>query len=431
MERHPSAPWGLAEDIAPGRRRLGVMLCSSPLHQLLLADLEVPLIATSANRGDEPMAIEREGVGSMADYVLDHDRPIARPVDDSLVAWISGGPRVIRRARGLAPEPLELPFELACPVLALGGHQKVAITLGFGSRAVTSQHLGDMSTLVNRGLLEQTIDDLSSLHGVRPELVAHDLHPDYFTTLWAERCGLPRVAVQHHHAHLAAALCEHGVEQEALGIIWDGTGCGLDGTVWGGEFLLGDRRGFRRVGWLRPFSLPGGELAAREPSRCAAGLLSELDGPRQPGLPWTTSAGRLFDGVASLLGFQGSCSYEGQAAAYLEEIAAAGEHGAYPMPLRGEVLDWAPTLQAVREQRDQPGLASARFHRSLVEGAVALASHVGCPRVVLSGGCFQNRLLLECLYRELGKKRFEVYVPSQFPCNDGGLSLGQLAVAAG
>lgn len=434
MERCAESESLVDSGVAPGQSRLGVMLCSSPLHHVLLAALDSPLVVTSGNRAGEPLALTAEGMDQLSDAILDHDRPIARPVDDSVVAVMGGAPRVIRRARGLAPEPLRLPFSLSQPVLAVGGHQKVTVTLGYGDMAVTSQHLGDMGTLANRSFFERTIADLCHLQGVEPEIVVHDCHPDYFTTMWAERSGRRLHGVQHHHAHLAAALCELGVDGEALGIIWDGTGHGPDGTIWGGEFLLGDMSGFQRVAWLRPFDLPGGELATRQPARCASGLLTELDLPAPHPIvaaPRTTSAGRLFDGVAALLGFPGDCSYEGQAANYLENLASAEEVAGYPMPLRGQALDWEPALHGVLEQRGKPALAAARFHSALIEGAAEVVRSVGCPRVVLSGGCFQNRLLLEGMLARLAREGLEVIVPSRFPCNDGGLSLGQLAVAAG
>lgn len=433
LERQPGSQSLIDAQVAPGQERLGVMFCSSPLHHLLMSALDSPLVVTSGNRGGEPLALSAEGMDELSDAILDHDRPIARPVDDSVAAVMGGAPRLIRRARGLAPAPLELPFVLTAPVLALGGHQKVTVTLGFGSTAVTSQHLGDMETLANRSFFEQTIADLCRLHGIEPEIVAHDCHPDYYTTMWAERSGRRLHGVQHHHAHLAAALGEFSIEGQALGIIWDGTGYGPDGTIWGGEFLLGDMRRFQRVAWLRPFALPGGELAARQPSRCASGLLAEL-GMASPhpvsAAPRTTSAGRLFDGVAALLGFAGDCSYEGQAAVYLETCACRAEADAYCMPLRGRMLDWEPALRSLLEQRGKPAQAAARFHNALIQGAAQVARSVGCPRIVLSGGCFQNRLLLEGMIGALSAEGFEVVVPSRFPCNDGGLSLGQLTAAA-
>lgn len=435
LERRPDPTWPIAPEVAPGCSRLGLMLPSSPLHQLMMERLGEPAVVTSGNRGGEPLALTASEVEALADFLLDHDRPVVRPLDDSLVTHAAGSARVLRRARGLAPTSLQLPFRLSCPVLAVGGHQKVTVTLGFGSSAVTSQHLGDMDRLANRELFEQTIQDLLSLHGVSPGLVAHDAHPDYFTTIWAEQSGLPLRAVQHHHAHLAAALCEHGIgpREEVLGIVWDGTGYGNDGTIWGGEFLRGGLAGFQRAAHLRAFPLAGGERASRDPELCAKALLSELGhGGKSASLRpsrGTTSAGRLFDGVAWLLGFRDRCSYEGQAAAYLEELAQEGHRDAYPMPLRRGVLDWGEAVQGVLEDRSDPPRAAARFHNALVAGATEMALAVDLPRVVLSGGCFQNRRLLESLSRSLSTRGYEVLIPSRYPCNDGGLSLGQLAVA--
>ena len=472
LERRPDA--AVAPNVAPGNPTLGVMLPSTPLHHLLLREAGFPLVATSGNLSEEPICTdEREAVerlGAVADLFVVHDRPIERHVDDS-VAWLLGGEaRLLRRARGYAP----LPVRLAAPVpliLAVGAHLKNTVALGLGRQVFLSQHIGDLEAPQSLAAFERVVADFLRLYEAVPVAIAHDLHPAYASTAWAERApGLPetvrRVAVQHHHAHLASCLAENEVEGPALGIVWDGTGYGSDGTIWGGEFLLGDAEGFRRVATLHSFRLPGGDVAVREPRRVALALLWELLGPRAleqrdlPALhgltdaearvlatmlergvntPVTTSAGRLFDGVAALLGLRQRVGYEGEAAMALEFAADAAEPGSYVLPLvparPGEPLrlDWRPLLETLLEEiRRGVGVEriAARFHNALVAALVAVARRVGEPRVALSGGCFQNRLLTERAVRALQDAGFEVLLHRLVPPNDGGVSLGQVAVAA-
>jgi hydrogenase maturation protein HypF len=480
LERRPGAP--VAPNVAPGMPTLGVMLPAMPLQHLLLGATGRPVIATSGNLRDEPICTdEREALhrlAGLADLFLVHDRPIARHVDDS-VAWIVGGvPRLLRRARGYAPLPVRADRDLP-PILAVGAHLKNSVALAAGRQVFLSQHIGDLETPEALRAFERVIADFLRLYGARPVAVAHDLHPDYLSTRWA-RGGAARawgsagadapilVGVQHHHAHLAACLLDNGVGGSALGVTWDGTGYGTDGTVWGGEFLLGGAGGCRRIARLRPFRLPGGEAAVREPRRPALALLWELFGEQAlerddlapvrsfaaaerrllgrmlaGGLnaPVTSSMGRLFDGVAALLGLRQHTTWEGQAAAALEHAAAEGVRDAYPLPVEEEtegaptplVLDWRPLVAAVlhdlRAVAD-PGIIAARFHNALVEAAVRVAALAGEPRVALTGGCFQNRRLLEGLWRRLEAAGFDVLLHRQVPPNDGGISLGQIAVAA-
>jgi len=463
---------GVAAGVAPGVRSLGIMLPYTPLHHLLLERSGAPLVATSANRRDEPICIdEKEALvrlEGIADRFLVHDRPIARHVDDG-VAWIVRGEvRWLRRARGEAPGCV--PVQPALPtVLALGAHLKCTVALGMGQQVFVSQHIGDLETPRAVEAFERVIDDFLCMYDVTPRLLAHDFHPDYASTRWAKDSALaaPRVAVQHHHAHLAACLAENRFEGRALGVIWDGTGYGPDGSVWGGEFLLGDAAGFRRVASLRPFHLPGGEAAVREPRRVALALLHDLGGKAAlerddlaalrsfsngerrvlakmlaGGIrsPVTTSAGRLFDGVAALVGPWHRVSYEGQAAMALEALADPSVRDAYPLapteaaggdvPLR---LDWGPVVEAVLEDLRRGVAAetiSARFHNGLVEGIVRVAHLVGEPVVALSGGCFQNRWLLERTADRLEATGHRVLLHRRVPPNDGGISLGQALVAA-
>jgi hydrogenase maturation protein HypF len=471
----PNAVPGVAPNVAPGVATLGVMLPATPLHHLLLAAVGRAVVATSGNLSDEPIATDndeaRERLGHVAARFLSHDRPIERHVDDS-VAWVTGGRvALLRRARGYAPLPVRVRGEWPA-ILAVGAHLKNTVALAVGPQVFVSQHIGDLETPEAMEAFERVIDDFLRMYGVAPAAIAHDLHPDYVSTQWARRLaaerGVPRVPVQHHHAHLAACLAEHEAEGEALGVTWDGTGYGLDGTVWGGEFLLGDAAGFERVGHLRPFRLPGGEAAVEEPRRTALALLWEtfgeeafdrLDlapvasfGAHERGLlqrmlerglhaPVTTSAGRLFDGLAALVGLHHRVTFEGQAAMGLEFAADPDERGAYPVQAeRGSepgaaplVVDWRPMVEAVVHDLALGvgrGTIAARVHGSLVNAIVAVAGACGERRVALSGGCFQNRRLLEGVASALAARGHEVLVHRVVPPNDGGVSLGQAAVAA-
>ena len=462
----------VAGGVAPGNPYLGIMLPYTPLHHLLLHELDFPLVATSGNLADEPICTDeteaRERLSDIADLFLVHNRPIARHVDDS-VAWnIEGESRLLRLGRGYAPRPIRLCQSIPT-ILAVGGQLKNAVALGSEHRAFISQHIGDLETPEALEAFERTITDFLDLYDTSPVAVAHDLHPDYASTRWArdqrdERLdGLPRIAVQHHHAHLASCLADNDCEEPALGIIWDGTGYGTDGAVWGGEFLKGDASGFERVAHLRPFRLPGGEAAIREPRRSALALLWETQGEtalRQPGLPsieafrptecdllgnmlardvncpMTTSAGRLFDGVASLLGLAQRSSFEGQAAMALEFIADENETESYPIALESNglfVLDWRPMIAALTTDIAAgvaPARVSARFHNGLIGAMVRIAERVGTPRVALSGGCFQNRRLVERAASRLRTAGFQPLLHRQVPPNDGGIALGQLCIAA-
>jgi hydrogenase maturation protein HypF len=350
------------------------------------------------------------------------------------------------------------------PILAVGAHLKCAVALSVGRQVFLSQHIGDLETPEARAALERTVADLTRLYETRPVVVAHDLHPGYASTAFARATGLPLLAVQHHHAHLASCLAENGGDGEALGVTWDGTGLGDDGTVWGGEMLLGSASAYRRVAHLRPFRLPGGEAAIREPRRVALALLLDVLGPSalerldlppvaafQPperrllarlletgtNAPVTTSAGRLFDGVASLLGLSQRSTFEGQAAMALEAAAGAAEESAWPLPLDTSrspaVLDWRELVAALldgRARREDPARMAARFHNALAAGIEAVARHVGERRVALSGGCFQNALLTERAADRLEAAGFQVLLHREVPAGDGGICLGQVAVAA-
>jgi hydrogenase maturation protein HypF len=476
----------VASGVAPGNPRLGVMLPSTPLHHLLLAMVRQPVVATSGNLSDEPICIDNdeavERLAGIADLFLAHDRPIARHADDSVVVFIGVEPKLLRRARGYAPRPIDLGGD-APPLLAVGGHMKNVVALNRGRQVFLSQHIGDMETPQALEAFESVIADLSRMLEVEPVAVVHDLHPEYPSTAWAGRAtdphrggarwktlhGRETIGVQHHHAHLASCLVDNQVAGPALGITWDGTGFGEDGTIWGGEALLGDSAGFERVARLRPFRLPGGEASVHEPRRTALSVASQaigfellaqgdlppLDGMEPAtrrvmaklidsglGSPLTSSMGRLFDAVSALAGIRQEVRFEGQAAMELEFAVDTNIREAYRVDLvevpSGEdgprlELDWRPMIEEVIEDaraRVDAGAIAARFHNALVDAIVAVARHVGEQRVALTGGCFQNVLLTTRARRALEEAGFDVLLHRQVPANDGGISLGQIAIAA-
>jgi len=463
---------GLVHEVAPGSARLGVLLPTTPLHRLLATGVGRPLVCTSGNLSEEPICIDdaeaRTRLGVVADLFLLHDRRVVRPVDDSVVRVGAGGMTLLRRARGFAPLPLALPG-VPPGIVALGAQLKSTAAVSLDGEVVLSHHLGDLHTAESAALLERTVADLLRLFALRPRLVACDLHPDYASTHLAERLAatwdVPLVRVQHHHAHVAACLAEHAAAGPALGLAWDGAGLGHDGVLWGGEALAVDGAHVRRVAHLRPLALPGGERALREPRRAALALLHALDADlardwsrahftagearvllallaRGRGTP-TTSVGRLFDGVAALLGVRDVATFEGQAAMELEALAEqAGDLASvapYPLPLvpgtdaAPAVADWRPLVRALLDDRARgvpPTLVAARFHAALVHLAEATALAAGLPRVALGGGCFQNALLAHAVRARLAARGCTVLAPRLYPPNDGAIALGQVLVAA-
>ena len=458
----------VAAAVAPRSPDLGVMLPYSPLHHLLLADVGAVLVMTSGNVSDEPIVHRDEEVaerlGAIADLVLAHDRPIHTRADDSVLRAVGGRTVFLRRSRGYVPASTPLPVAARRPVLACGAELKSTFCLAKGARAWVGPHIGDLRTYETLRAFSEGIEHFRRLFAVAPEVVAHDLHPDYLSTRYAlERAGLEHLGVQHHHAHLAACLAEHGETGAAVGAIYDGTGHGLDGTAWGGELLVGDLRGFERVGHLRPARLPGGDRAVQEPWRMACAWLVEAVGP-EPGLPpalagevaddtWravaglaatgfsapvTTSAGRLFDAVSALCGIRARVNYEGQAAIELEAACDQGERGAYEIPCdEALVLDPRPAIRAVAHDVAAGvavGAVAARFHRGLAEATaracILAAERHGLDRAVLSGGVFQNRTLLAGTRAHLARAGLRVLTPERLPPGDGGIAYGQAAVAA-
>jgi hydrogenase maturation protein HypF len=473
VPRRPGA--ALAAAVAPRAPELGLMLPYSPLHHLLLSESGGPLVMTSGNISDEPIAYldaeALERLGSIADLFLAHDRPIHIRTDDSVTRVVSlagaSTTQVLRRSRGFVPTSLRLPVVAARPILACGAELKSTFCLAKGDRAWVGHHIGDLENYETLRSFREGVDHFRRVFAVEPGLCAHDLHPDYLSTKYAmEVEGVELVGVQHHHAHLAACLAEHGEDGPALGAIFDGTGFGSDGTVWGGELLTGDLRGFERRGHLLEVPLPGGAAAIREPWRMACawagaalgsrpalpatlrGRVEERDWrnccelvERRIGSPSTSSIGRLFDAVGALCGAPARARYEGQAAVELEAMCAAGEGGRYEMPLLGEgdglVLDPRPTVRAALADLDRgeaPALVAARFHETVAVGTVdacaCLAAEHDLGTVVLSGGVFQNRRLLERVAGLLTAAGLRVLTPERLPPNDGGISFGQAAIAA-
>jgi len=457
----------LADEVAPNNPLVGAMLPYSPLHRLLSNEIARPFVCTSGNLSDEPMCTDDadalDRLGGIADLFLLHDRPIVRPADDSVGRVGPDGLTLLRRARGYAPLPWRL-AERTPIVLALGAQLKSTVALAMRGQVVVSQHLGDMHSAAAVSLLARTADDLLRFYDVRPEVVACDAHPDYASTRLAEQLatlyGVPLLRVQHHHAHVAAAIAEYALEGPVLGIAWDGSGYGWDHSIWGGEFLWCEGVEARRVAHLRPFGLVGGAQAVREPRRAALGVLHEafgeevadygqrwfgaVDGAvlarmlsRACSSPRTTSMGRLFDAVAALVGLGERARFEGEAAMALEFVAESVD-GVEPYAIRVQpgdplVADWEPLVRAVLDdvRAGVPvSIISARFHETLAALAEDVATRVGAPCVVLTGGCFQNARLARRAAERLERRDFRVQVPRAFPPNDGGLSLGQVLVAS-
>jgi len=465
--RKPGA--AVASGVAPGLPELGLMLAYTPLHILLLAAVGRPLVMTSGNLSDEPIAHDDTDavvrLGPMVDAILTHNRAIHIRCDDSVVRGGLLGVQMVRRSRGYAPEPIALPTPAHRHVLAVGAELKSTVAVAKGANVIASHHIGDLEHLAAYRSFLQAVEHLCDLTGVTPAVVAHDLHPDYLSTKFAAELDLPAVAVQHHHAHIASCLVEHGRTEAVVGVALDGLGLGTDGTAWGGELLVADLDGFRRVGHLRQVALVGGDKATREPWRMAVSWLAAALGDDEaarygrtvdqrwptvlalshlPDALLTSSAGRLFDAVAAILGLRARITYEAQAAIDLESAAfgqpLAGP-GGYDLDLfagpAGLVLDPAPLLAKLVADSDAgipAGVASAGFHaglgRGLARAAIQLAADEGLDTVALSGGVFQNSRLTDVVVHELEGAGLAVLVHRHLPPNDGGISIGQAAVAA-
>ncbi|HEV2450860.1 MAG TPA: carbamoyltransferase HypF [Streptosporangiaceae bacterium] len=458
MPRHDD----LAAAVAPGNRQLGLMLPYTPLHHLLLRAISRPMVLTSGNVSDEPIAYRDDDalarLGGIADAFLMHDRAIHVRTDDSVTRAVRGREMLLRRSRGYAPEPVTVaPLP---PILACGGELKNTFCLAKEHHAFVSQHIGDLENAETLASFTEGIEHYRRLFDIEPEVVAHDLHPDYLSTKYALELGLPLAGVQHHHAHIASCLADNGTGGPVIGVAFDGTGYGTDGTIWGGEFLVADLAGFERAGHLAPVPMPGGAAAIRQPWRMAAAYLdvAGLDGGevarrnerrwaavlalarRGVNAPVTSSAGRLFDAVAALLGVRDEINYEGQAAIELEQLAAPAQAGGYVAGIRETepfTVSGASLVAAVAEDlgRGTPReVIAARFHHAMAalitRGCLLARERYGLDVVALSGGVFQNVLLLYGATARLEAAGFRVLTHSRVPCNDGGISLGQAVVAA-
>ena len=444
----------LSELIAPGLDEIGVMLPYSPLHHLILSDFDAPLIATSANISGEPVLTDNADIeqrlGHVANAFLHHDRPIERPADDPVFRIIHHRPRPLRLGRGNAPLEITLPVTLETPVLAVGGHMKNTIALAWRDRVVISPHIGNMGSARSLAVFEQTVHGLQSLYGISATAVICDAHPGYTTSHWAQRCGLPIHRIFHHHAHAAAATGMEALLEDSLVFTWDGVGYGEDGTLWGGEALLGRPGHWQRFAALRPFHLPGGERVGREPWRSAAAVcwetgLSWQGLPEAAGLlqqawqrrlntPQTTAAGRLFDAAAALTGLCSYASFEGQGPMLLEAACHdPADPVALPLGCNESGLwlsDWAPLLPVLLDSGRPLSERAAVFHASLADTLLLQArqarSQHGVDRIGLSGGVFQNRILAEQAIGLLENDGFQVHLPERIPVNDAGLSFGQV-----
>ena len=447
----------VAASVTAQQNTIGLMLPTTPLHWLLADMTQRPLVCTSGNRESEPLAYDAdtalEQLTGIADVWLEHDRPIHRPIDDSVVRVIAGQSVTIRLARGLAP--LTLGLESPEPLVALGGHQKTSIALCGAGQAVLGPHIGDLGTVAARERFTEQLVKVTQLYGLDDWRLVCDQHPEYFTTQWAENQVAPAVAIQHHHAHVVACMLERGwLDRQVLGVAFDGTGYGSDETIWGGEFLLSTATEFERVGHLRPFSLPGGERAVREPWRIATALVREAVGDAAAGAlefptsdatsllpvlqrsrlsPITTSVGRLFDGVAALVLGVERCAFEGEAAMLLESTCDLAATGQYEILSERRQLDWRPLIRQVLHDRAagvSPGVMSMRFHRGLARVVFEFCRRFAPLPVVLGGGVFQNRVLVELVAEQLAATNQPLGLPGLIPPNDGGLAAGQLAIAA-
>ena len=458
---------GIAEGAAPGNKRLGVMLPYTPLHCILLEN-NAALVMTSANISDRPMIYDDgEAMGflfEMADAVLTHNREIVRRVDDSVCMVVSGQTRLIRRARGYAPEPVNLKGNSKV-ILALGAQQKNTFCLAKGENAFLSGHIGDLEDIDTEKFYEAEIKSYMRLFDAEPDVIVRDLHPDYLSTRYAARFKnkLPIYDIQHHHAHFASVLAEHDLEENATGLIFDGTGYGEDGALWGGEALWGNIARTERIGHLLYAPLLGGQAAIREPWRMALAMVHLSCGEtaardffqkygekvdlllrayeRGINSPLTSGAGRLFDAVAALAGVRSSATYEGQAAVDLEQVRDKAAKGSYGFDIAWDgnmmIFDWRRLVGDIVRDVGKgygSGVISAMFHRALVQLLVDVATlakkQYGSNRVVLSGGVFQNVYLLERGMAKLQKNGFTVYANEKVPANDGGISYGQAAAAA-
>ncbi|MBM4165330.1 MAG: carbamoyltransferase HypF [Ignavibacteria bacterium] len=461
----------ISKAVAPNNPYLGVMLPYTPLHHLLMREIEFPVVATSGNISDEPICIDEHEallrLNNIADVFLVHNRPIIRYVDDSVVRVVAGKEMLIRRSRGFAPLPIFIETQCEDSFLSVGAHLKNTVAISKKHNIFISQHIGDLETLQATKAFANVIESFQRLYETSPTTYICDLHPDYFSTKFVVKKNSNIVKIQHHYAHILSCMAEHHLRGNVLGVAWDGTGFGTDETIWGGEFLCANEKSFARVATFKQFRLPGGEQAIKEPRRTAIGVLAELFGEkvfsmkeissvasfteiekellknmllRKIHSPITTSVGRLFDAVASILGIRQRANFEGQAAMELECLADCALHcveyyNVETLTANTKshiIIDWSQIILSVLDDvnRNIPvGMIASKFHNTLVEIIVELAKRFDEQRIVLSGGCFQNTILLERAIHRLQEEHFEPYWHQKIPTNDGGISLGQMYYA--
>ncbi len=478
LQKRVQTEYFITPSVAPGYTSLGLMLPYTPLHHLIMELVDQPMVATSGNLSDEPICIDEnealDRLHSIADLYLVHNRPIERHVDDSVVRTVAGKPMMLRRSRGYAPLPISVVSQQKSMVsdglgkspitmMALGGHLKNTIAINRDSNIFVSQYIGDLDNYEATKAYHKVADDLPRLYDLKPELLIHDLHPEYYSSKDAQKRPPSTTTVQHHYAHILSCMAEHQLDETVLGVAWDGTGYGPDETIWGGEWIIADTREWRRFATFRSFRLPGGDQAIREPRRASLAMLYELFSEplfeksdistiqsfsnaelkvlrnmlrKSLNAPLTTSAGRIFDAVASLLNLYHKISYEGQAAIALENILPnkpSDECYPYKLNLNRDlwVVDWAPLIHHILMDLSfsDPPVISNKFHNTMVKIIVDIATRAEKERVVLSGGCFQNVYLTEKTIAKLVKHGFRPYWHQKLPPNDGGLAAGQLYYA--
>jgi hydrogenase maturation protein HypF len=473
LNKNENAENYISQFVAANNPYLGVMLPYTPLHHILMRELKTPIVATSGNKSDEPICIDNEEafekLSGIADYFLVHNRPILRYVDDSIVVVNLNNTIVYRRSRGYAPFPITInPTNVTNStnlknILSVGAHLKNTIAYSKNNEVYISQHIGDLDTPESYKTFKNTIDDLKQIYNINPAEIICDYHPDYLSTKFAEDTGLPITKVQHHIAHIFSCMAENNITESLLGVSWDGTGYGLDGTIWGGEFFLVRNKTISRIAHLRTFPLPGGEIAIKNINRTAIGMLYEIFGENifnisdfeflftdelfdvrilknilsgKINSPVTSSAGRLFDAVASILNLRQRVNFEGQAAMELEFLIGdvqTDESYKFELSNNGQnssfIIDWEPVVHQILTEKSNKislNLTSAKFHNGLTQAVLDIAERVGEKKIVLSGGCFQNRYLLQKTVKSLEEKDFKVYFQKNIPPNDGGISLGQI-----
>lgn len=468
LKKKSESAYQISKTVAPQNPYLGIMLPYTPLHHLLMIELNFPIVATSGNLSEEPMCIDEyealDRLKNIAEFYLVHNRPIVRHVDDSIVKSVNNRRMILRRARGIAPLPIEISSKHEVDnekvVLAVGGHLKNTIAIKKGKNIFISQHIGDLATKESFSTFKKTITDLQEMYLAKQDIIVADMHPEYLSTKYAASRNIKLFQVQHHYAHIAACRLENQIEAEALGVSWDGTGYGLDNTVWGGEFFYSNDSGYKHVAQFRKFMLPGGETAIKEPRRSACGLLYEIYGdnfaeqlpdsiknaftPKDLSIiqkllskklnsPLTSSVGRLFDAVASLLNICSVSNYEGQAAMMLEFAADKNEQGDYPFQILENkviIVDWQAIIESILSdlRSNVPNsIIAARFHNTLSKIILTISQKLRFKKVILSGGCFQNTFLTERTIKILEENNYQAYWHQRVPPNDGGISVGQIA----